>query len=1163
MAHETCGCCEGIEVITPVTITNRPGLPALAYRVGTHGAFLATMKARLTAISVTPAVEEPGAEVDTLHPLRLLTTRAGDDPAIALLDGWATVADVLTFYQERIANEGYLRTATERRSVLELARLVGYAVRPGVASTVYLAYEVDPTYSEPVEIEPGARVQSVPGPGELPQAFETRETLEARAAWNKLKPRMTRPQTTASIINRPADPQREHEPRLYLQGVNSNLRPNDPLLIRFTTGPELRRVLEVVPDPLADRTLVRLQPWLAPTAPEMALRSASIWSEAVEERAWCSYLEAVRTIVEKYLDVAAFNVDPNREMAQRVIALLKELDASLEDDPRAHELTSQLQTQVLPQLHDEQTLASEGGFTLLAPWVSGLVDELEAAMTGATTMLAEMAAVSFAPLPFTPNGQPPRAVVHPLASALGPLVLPPSTPPANALRLERRTSTLFAAQADIGLQVAASFTDDLRTALPVALANVPVAPPVPLEVYVLRAKARPFGHNAPARTIVNTEGGDTTVSYTEWELGNPFNQSDDDSEHGELDSNGNVVTPVATHSIRTGAPVPTPNTLYLDADYNIAPRSWVVIEKEGEDLPIIAQPVQVSTLSAAGYGIQGNSTRLDLGESDESRWMSQQDTFQLIRTTVVHAQSERLELAEEPVTEDIAGATLELDTVYSGLQSGRWLIVAGERSDILDADGASIPGIKGAELVMLAEVRQDVRQSAPAGDSDYVTGATRSQYGSYADGSDVLAGEKTHSFLTLSRPLAYRYKRDQVTIYGNVVKATHGETRNEVLGSGDASKTFQSFALRQPPLTYVPAATPAGVESTLKVYINDVEWHEAATLAGLTATDRSFTTRIDDDGKTTVVFGNGRRGALLPTGTENVKAVYRNGIGKAGNVAAEQISQLATRPLGVQGVINPLRATGGADREPRDQARRNAPLAVMALDRLVSVQDYADFARTFAGIGKATAQRLSDGRRQLVHITIAGADDIPIDPTSDLYQNLVRALRRYGDPDLPVQVDLRELQLLVISAGVHILPDYLWEPVVTRIRARLYEAFHFDRRELGQDVLLSEVISTIQAVDGVAYVDVDLLRGIPEKTTDEANPNQRRLLSPTEITAKIGAPLTDEDGVPLSEPVSRLPVRLAEVVTTADNGGVGNIIRPAELAFLSPTTPDMLILNPI
>ena len=69
------------------------------------------------------------------------------------------------------------------------------------------------------------------------------------------------------------------------------------------------------------------------------------------------------------------------------------------------------------------------------------------------------------------------------------------------------------------------------------------------------------------------------------------------------------------------------------------------------------------------------------------------------------------------------------------------------------------------------------------------------------------------------------------------------------------------------------------------------------------------------------------------------------------------------------------------------------PIAVMSLDRLVSVQDYADFSRTFAGIGKA-ALALSDGHRQLVYVTIAGADDIPIDPTSDLYQNLVEALQQ-------------------------------------------------------------------------------------------------------------------------------------------------------------------------
>src|SRR5260370_19603178 len=44
---QVCGCCEGIERITPLPILNRPGLYALAYRVGTHSTFLETMLARI------------------------------------------------------------------------------------------------------------------------------------------------------------------------------------------------------------------------------------------------------------------------------------------------------------------------------------------------------------------------------------------------------------------------------------------------------------------------------------------------------------------------------------------------------------------------------------------------------------------------------------------------------------------------------------------------------------------------------------------------------------------------------------------------------------------------------------------------------------------------------------------------------------------------------------------------------------------------------------------------------------------------------------------------------------------------------------------------------------------------------------------------------------
>ncbi len=291
------------------------------------------------------------------------------------------------------------------------------------------------------------------------------------------------------------------------------------------------------------------------------------------------------------------------------------------------------------------------------------------------------------------------------------------------------------------------------------------------------------------------------------------------------------------------------------------------------------------------------------------------------------------------------------------------------------------------------------------------------------------------------------------------------------------------------------------------------------------------------------------RGARLPTGVENVRAVYRAGIGKQGNVAGGQISLLATRPLGLKGVINPLPATGGADRETRDQARRNAPLGVKVLDRLVSVRDYEDFTRAFAGIGKSAATRLSDGRQQLVHLTVAGAEDIPIAESSELYRHLLQALHRFGDPQQPIRVEVRELILLIVSAGVRLLPDYLWESVEPKIRAAVLDTFGFERRDLGQDALLSEVIGTIQHVPGVSYVDVDTFGGIPEKTTDTAT-SRRRPLSPSEIEAEIRRLVQGGD-----QPLQRVRVDLA--------GSDGGSIHPAQLAFLSPKVPDTLILKEI
>lgn len=1133
---EACGCCEGIEIVTPQQTANRPGLAALSYRIGTHATFLETMLARLSSRDYPKLAE--------------LTTRETEDPSIAILDAWAVVADVLTFYNERLINEGYLRSATERRSILELARLVGYRLRPGVASSVYLAYTLDEKFNKEVIIPKGARSQSMPlGPGELPQSFETSEELKARAKWNNLRPRMSRPQTKFSMLLDAKGP------RIYLKGINTNLKPNDPLLIDFegNNQPSFYRVKEVITNLADDRSLVLLQ-----------TRSTLLWKSTLTNNLQESLkIFSSRDDVEVILldsgdGLPGFfvltAVDPNGvfklvsvhdggnwSMTIVPSLLAKVITLSLKMDKTDNELFYNVETvEKIEELDEVKSLNVKDNFI---PYFRITLQS-----------------------------------VQEYSDLLTVLALPPSVQPANKLRLKRSLTEQFTgptassglssmallknlpaeASAKVQSNASGSLQGLLRVAeasnavvkqfapllsdnFAIANANADVTGINPIKVYALRAKASLFGSNAPDKPeydfvseVLQVVKYDPPVPNDVWERL---------IEEGLIPGKNNDLPIV-------------PTDIPLDHTLN---GSWLVIdrpkfknprnlnESSGRSMTIHSiQSNQIVTNSA-----QGISSKISLLAIDEP-WLNEleeeeknagitvdgllEDSTTLLRSTNLYAQSEALEIAEEPVTNFICGGSddlIELDDYYEDLQAGGWAFVSGERADV-----SATNGVKSSELAMISVVKQDISR----------------QYWYLPEPKEVLLPcDKVHTFIKLAEPLQYCFKRDSIAVYGNVVKATHGETRQEVLGSGDAAKSLQSFTLRQPPLTYVATSNPSGVDSTLKVYVNDIEWHETVALAGLSPRDRDFITKTDDEGKTALIFGNGREGARPPTGIENIRAVYRNGIGKPGNVNAGQINMLTTRPLGVKEVVNPLRASGGADKESRDQARKNAPLAVKALDRLVSVQDYEDFARIFAGIGKARAIELSNGRRQVVQVTIAGADDIPIDKNADLYRNLRQALLDNGDPFQALQLDIRELMLIVIDANIRILPDYLWEPVVTQVRAAMLDAFSFERRELGQDVLLSEVISVIQAVRGVVYVDVDKLRGIPEKIVDQLHGGQRRLVTPAEIADFVSR--TDNNGVPIEDPLPRIPVYLA--------GRLESTIYPAQLAFLTPEIPATLNLKQI
>ena len=146
---------------------------------------------------------------------------------------------------------------------------------------------------------------------------------------------------------------------------------------------------------------------------------------------------------------------------------------------------------------------------------------------------------------------------------------------------------------------------------------------------------------------------------------------------------------------------------------------------------------------------------------------------------------------------------------------------------------------------------------------------------------------------------------------------------------------------------------------------------------------------------------------------------------------------------------------------------------MLTLDRIVSLLDFEDFTRAFAGIGKARAIAMWDGERQVVHITIAGADGARINSNSSLFQNLFAAINAARDPLQEVRLGSYQKLLFSVQAKILSDPAYRFADVKSQIEAALLAEFGFGQRAFGQSVTAAEVVSTIHSVAGVKAVDLD------------------------------------------------------------------------------------------
>src|SRR5262249_47378730 len=116
-------------------------------------------------------------------------------------------------------------------------------------------------------------------------------------------------------------------------------------------------------------------------------------------------------------------------------------------------------------------------------------------------------------------------------------------------------------------------------------------------------------------------------------------------------------------------------TIFLDQAYDAIQAGSVVMVQQGSGGELTRQVIPAASVQAeqrTQYGISGKTTEITFARN----WRDDEegDDLGVLRSVLVHAQSEELTLSEEPIESEVGGSEVTLDGLYEGLTSGRWII---------------------------------------------------------------------------------------------------------------------------------------------------------------------------------------------------------------------------------------------------------------------------------------------------------------------------------------------------------------------------------------------------------------------------------------------------------------------------------------------------------
>lgn len=272
-------------------------------------------------------------------------------------------------------------------------------------------------------------------------------------------------------------------------------------------------------------------------------------------------------------------------------------------------------------------------------------------------------------------------------------------------------------------------------------------------------------------------------------------------------------------------------------------------------------------------------------------------------------------------------------------------------------------------------------------------------------------------------------------------------------------------------------------------------WHEWQEVEGFTASrtdDRHFTI---DHTEGLVAFGTRR----VPQIGERIRVrSYRTGGGLAGNVAAKAVN--AFSGVGAVKVFNPLAATGGADAATLTDALDAIPEVVHRRDRVVVGADFSALAAMVTGVARAETLALlhpdtpSFEAAGVVSVVVFPEEDFlrPDAPTPD--HELLRRVAHDLDQRRLVTTELYVIPPtyvpVVVSVGVKVRDGYQvdavrrWVELILRQYLAPLPPYGPDGGgwPLGRTVRRGELEAVAVQVDGVEFIEDDLLLGVPQET---------------------------------------------------------------------------------